>query len=538
MIAVKIECGCGQRYAFDVEPVGHAMARPVYCPVCGADGTTAANQVIANSLIPQPSALRFQTAASSAHPTTLTRFPGNGTRSPAARTRNGQTHGRKWIGRVIGASMLLLLGLASLGYVQRSRIHREASAPRVAGFPQTLSELNAWYVEPPAGQNAATIYLQAFNALQIGNGSKVPLLGKGTMPAPTAALPSAEKSAMTAVLRANSQALLLLAQGKNYEESRYPVDFTRGFEAVFPHLPKIRSAALLLELASVLHGEAHQGREAANDVLAVLALGRSLAHEPSLGSQSVRVASISIAMASWEQTLNRTEVPKDSLTDVIQAFRKLEACEAHGDGFDRGLAAERVNWIALLENPTKLMEALTVPGVTIPDEEREQTFARLQKGDALKTEQAQLEQVFTQFMDARNQSFPGRLKADECIQQQMNEAAARKLTVLGVLLTSLAGQSAKEAGSLARLRLGMVSAALEQFRMDHGAYPDALSSLVPEYLPGPVLDPFDGEPIRYRKDETGIILRSAGLQPNDNNSVQKRAQNEKEILFAIRRHAS
>ena len=32
MIAVKIECGCGQRYAFDVEPVGHAVPETLRSP--------------------------------------------------------------------------------------------------------------------------------------------------------------------------------------------------------------------------------------------------------------------------------------------------------------------------------------------------------------------------------------------------------------------------------------------------------------------------------------------------------------------------
>src|SRR5262249_10652501 len=147
-------------------------------------------------------------------------------------------------------------------------------------------------------------------------------------------------------LRANSQTLVFLARGTNWEQSRYPVDLTRGIEAVFPHLPRVRSAALLLELAAVMHGDAHQGKEAANDVLAILALGRSLKLEPSALSQSVRAASISIALASLEQTINRTEVPKDSLADLLQAFKKLEEYEARGQGFDRGLIAERANWAA------------------------------------------------------------------------------------------------------------------------------------------------------------------------------------------------
>ena len=50
MIEIKIQCGCGQRYSFEVEPVGGAMPSPVACPVCGADGTVAANEAISQAL--------------------------------------------------------------------------------------------------------------------------------------------------------------------------------------------------------------------------------------------------------------------------------------------------------------------------------------------------------------------------------------------------------------------------------------------------------------------------------------------------------
>src|SRR5678815_1843962 len=50
LIPIKIQCGCGQRYAFDVEPVGGRMPGPVSCPVCGADGTSAANMALAQAL--------------------------------------------------------------------------------------------------------------------------------------------------------------------------------------------------------------------------------------------------------------------------------------------------------------------------------------------------------------------------------------------------------------------------------------------------------------------------------------------------------
>lgn len=52
MMPVKIECECGQHYAFDVEPINGKMPSPVACPDCGADGTAAANEFISRQLAP------------------------------------------------------------------------------------------------------------------------------------------------------------------------------------------------------------------------------------------------------------------------------------------------------------------------------------------------------------------------------------------------------------------------------------------------------------------------------------------------------
>ena len=47
---LKIQCGCGTKYKFDVEPINGRMPMRVECPSCGADGTTDANQVLAQKL--------------------------------------------------------------------------------------------------------------------------------------------------------------------------------------------------------------------------------------------------------------------------------------------------------------------------------------------------------------------------------------------------------------------------------------------------------------------------------------------------------
>ena len=45
-IKIKIECDCGQRYEFEIEPEQGRMPFAVTCPNCGADGTEKANAVL------------------------------------------------------------------------------------------------------------------------------------------------------------------------------------------------------------------------------------------------------------------------------------------------------------------------------------------------------------------------------------------------------------------------------------------------------------------------------------------------------------
>jgi hypothetical protein len=52
---ISVQCPCGTKYKFDVEPVHGRMPMPVSCPSCGADGTGLANEFIrAASAAPAP----------------------------------------------------------------------------------------------------------------------------------------------------------------------------------------------------------------------------------------------------------------------------------------------------------------------------------------------------------------------------------------------------------------------------------------------------------------------------------------------------
>jgi hypothetical protein len=53
MVPIRIQCGCGQLYEFEIEPVDGRMPGPVACPTCGLDGTEAANASIAQTMAAQ-----------------------------------------------------------------------------------------------------------------------------------------------------------------------------------------------------------------------------------------------------------------------------------------------------------------------------------------------------------------------------------------------------------------------------------------------------------------------------------------------------
>jgi hypothetical protein len=410
--------------------------------------------------------------------------------------------------------------------------------PAKDGFPHTLAELNAWYVEPPAGQNAATFHLKGLDALQLGNvGSTLPFFGKGQMPPPGAPIPAPMKSALAALMKSNQGALQLFAQGTQFDHCRYPVDLTCGYDAVFRHLKKLDNAGMLVELSALVHADAHQAEQAASDLRTELALANSLANEPTTLAQLLRGWIVGYAVGALEQTVNRTLLPSEASSELSREFQKMESAEARGEGFNRALAGERAMALAALADSQQLLRALDAPDLKMPADRRSQITVRLQKGEKLTAEKEFFETAFCRLMAARQEPFPARLKSDELGRQLVAEALNIKLVVLDLLLPSLGRRTAVEAGCLARLRLGWTAVALEQFRAAHESqYPAALSELAPDYLTLPLADPFDGGPLRYQKKDKGYVLYSIGPDLKDDSGARMNGK-AGDIVFSVVAHA-
>jgi len=62
----------------------------------------------------------------------------------------------------------------------------------------------------------------------------------------------------------------------------------------------------------------------------------------------------------------------------------------------------------------------------------------------------------------------------------------------------------------ARVRATLVNLAIRRARFDGAPLPASPQELVPKYLSVIPTDPFTGEPLRYRVDETGCSIYSVG----------------------------
>jgi hypothetical protein len=69
----------------------------------------------------------------------------------------------------------------------------------------------------------------------------------------------------------------------------------------------------------------------------------------------------------------------------------------------------------------------------------------------------------------------------------------------------------------------LVACALERVRIRDGEYPEALASLVPQFLSRIPTDLFDGQPLRYRRTDAGyFLLYSIGWNEKDDGGVGTR----------------
>ncbi|MCL4693804.1 MAG: hypothetical protein KJ060_14990, partial [Candidatus Hydrogenedentes bacterium] len=128
-------------------------------------------------------------------------------------------------------------------------------------------------------------------------------------------------------------------------------------------------------------------------------------------------------------------------------------------------------------------------------------------------------QYLTPLADAPDLSWPERLELSERTYETTMHLPDPKI-MSRTMLPALARATIAFARDAAVLRMARTALAIELYRSSEGTLPADLDDLVPTYLPALTLDPFDGEPLRYRRHEEGYTIYSIYSDLKDDNGVQ------------------
>jgi len=391
-------------------------------------------------------------------------------------------------------------------------INTKLEAIRQAGQPVTLAELNAWYPEPPAAENAAPLYAEAFAALAVEDAQSSSFLAK------------------------NQKTLQLLHQAATRTKCRYPVDLTEGYTAKLPHLAKIKTCAQLLGKEAVSNATKGRVDLAAQSVVDGLRLDRSLEQEPILISQLVRMASDSILQTGLEEAVNQKAFTEEQLVHLQAAFRGTE--NGANAAMTRCLSGERCSLIGIFQSSPQ--ESANVIA------QMEESAKTIDLEDYRKSPSFNADfnfglDVLSNWIAIASAPFPGCLDAAGQLSSQVNEAKSKGYLISAVLLPALSGPMGKAAESVGRLRVAQTALAVERYRLAHGnTLPASLNELTPKYLEVVPDDPFDGKPLRYKKlSPKGYVVYSIGRNRQDDGGTPKptggKADGPYDLTFAVRR---
>jgi hypothetical protein len=378
------------------------------------------------------------------------------------------------------------------------------------GEPINPEELNRWYAEAPAGRNAAVFYGLAFDALtptRDSNEAKTP-----------------------AYLARNQKALQLLLQAAQYKDCRYPIDLSEGAATKLPHLSKAKLACFLLQSQAVSQAALGHTDTATQALLADLALARSLQNEPVAISWLVQCACWAITAQGMAEALTRrafTEEQMKSLQGAVREALGAASCR-------RALVGERAMDLALyqmsLDPLTNLLQGDQAQLAQLKAYKNTVTFQQdfAFALDYFSNALAVAALPFPQGLDLQTlQGIPN----PETAKTQGYQLAALLLPAMGNLPVK-AGQAA------AWLRTAQTGLAVESYRLTHhNALPASLAELAPECLEAVPADPFDGQPLRYKKlPGKGYVIYSLGKDRKDDHGTAKSADGkELDITFTVQR---
>ncbi|MBW7864039.1 MAG: hypothetical protein H3C30_06460 [Candidatus Hydrogenedentes bacterium] len=326
-----------------------------------------------------------------------------------------------------------------------------------------------------------------------------------------------------------SASLELLLGTSDIDIERFPLNYLQGYDLELPHLVKLRSASRLLRGAAYMAALDNNSERAYRCILAGLQIIRSLDLELVSVSQGVKIACNGIMFSGLQETLGVAEYSDAQLVRLHHAFLR-----GHDQFALRNiLVSERVFGLSAYDHVSDFMEFEGIMGRSnLP-----KTMSVLVKMADIAGYYHGDREHFLDVMDKLIESATLPYGEFSSLIHRLSGQFDRSLFLPSIskeFLTFLSEFPAAVATNQARMYLASTACAIERYRLANGAPPDTLTALVPAYLPAPPMDPFDSQPMRYRREGTAYTLYSVNVDGVDGGGVAGENAREGDLVFTRR----
>jgi len=389
----------------------------------------------------------------------------------------------------------------------RRAVEAKLAQLRADGVPVTAEEIGRALPDPPPERDARFLLAEAFNFSPGPIGPNVPVLSKD-MPRRGAPIPEAMMEDMEAFL-VNSDRLLA-AIPDDLTGLRFSVGWTNGFTNLLPSvLVDVRQLQQRLAVKTLYESGRGDGPRAAKSLTKGFAFAASV-NGDSLVDAMIRVACAGLMCDTAEQALNRVQFTAEDL-QKIDAQVKPERI----DDFSNVFMVERHLGVLTFNHMREKTRGLRGMFINVIQRFKPPNKPVYRDEDYL---------LFLNFNEQQiklhSKPLLERVRGYEQITTNFTTNARSQTANMVMPSWSKAMRTAAE--TKARLVALKTALAIERFRLaNNNALPPTLDALVPNFCSSAPRDPFDEQPLRYKKLPRGYVVYSIGADGVDNAGAER-----------------
>jgi hypothetical protein len=298
-------------------------------------------------------------------------------------------------------------------------------------------------------------------------------------------------------------------------DGRYPLTWSKDIISTLIPSQDARMAANLLRLRAALLAQEGRADEALEATRGVLVAARSVGDEPFMISQLIRMSCAMMAGQALERVLAQGE-PSPAELQKMQELLEAEAAEPVLVYAARG---ERASMNELM----KVLKSREVSPSVIGGSQGFRAGFDLVGPTLAQTSHGRILRMMTEEVEIAKLPPEQQAEPAQALEKKVKEAKARYDVIVGLLMPTFQKISESYRREQAYLRCAVVAVAAERYRRDHGGWPAALGELAPRYIEKLPNDPYDGQPLRYKRLADGVVVYSVGADKKDDGGARNRA---------------